>query len=117
MAIFSPDFVFPGDRIGFGWWLDSHALEHKQFVAIGFQSAPVVFVPDYDLLSWDWDNKVAQEDWHSVHEATHEALRQRTGVEGLDLSVVDFDDPEYFLLWMDNHAFEHAQIRQALGIN
>ena len=117
MVQFSPDIVQFGDTIGWGTWLDGHYREHQQFIDIGFASTPVVFIPDYDLLSFTWNDRRAVEDWLNVHQTVHEALRNSTGVQGIDLSVVDLENPAYFALWLDTHAQEHAQIRQVLGIN
>jgi hypothetical protein len=117
MAIFSPDFVDPTDDIGFGYWLNAHALEHDQFVRIGFANTPIFIFPQYDLFSWYGKDQTARRSWLEVHEEIHAQLRSATNVQGFNLADVEWDNPEYRLIWMDSHAFEHAQIRKVLGIN
>jgi len=116
MPQFAPDTVAFGDFTGWGVWLDGHYREHQQFIDIGRTSTPAVFIPDWDLLSWKWDDQRGIEDWLNVHQTIHEQLRTQTGVTGVDLSIVDFSNGDYFALWVDEHAAEHAALRQALGI-
>jgi hypothetical protein len=116
MAQFSPDTIAFGDAPGWGTWLMGHYREHRQFVDIGFLASPAFFIPDWDLLSWDWANQRAITDWLNVHEKVHELLRSRTNVQGVDLSIVDFNNRGYFSLWIDTHAQEHADHRKALGL-
>jgi hypothetical protein len=116
MALFSPDYFAPGDDIGHGIWLNKHALEHIQFVQLGLSQSPPVFINDYDMFAWDKKDKYAQKIWLEVHETVHAQLRATTGVSGLDLSEVDFDNRGDMLEWLDAHAQEHAQIRAKLGI-
>jgi hypothetical protein len=116
MAIFSPDFVDPNDEIGFGWWLNAHALEHEQFTRIGLLNTPTLIFPQFDLYSWFGGNPVARSGWLNAHENMHASLRASTNIFGYDLSEVDWDSFEYRLVWMDAHAFEHAQLRKAFGL-
>lgn len=117
MAVFSPDRVLYGDTIGFGNWLLGHYHEHQQFVTIGLATAvPRQAIPDYDFLGWNEASDVGRRMWLDTHQKVHEALRFMTGVQGFDLSAVDFDDDVAFGLWMEAHAEEHRLIRRALGL-
>ena len=116
MPQFSPDTIEFGDKIGWGYWIDGHYREHQQFITIGFASSPPQFIPDYNLLAWAWDDERTIVDWLNAHQSVHNLSRQLTGVQGVDLSIVDFRNPDYFELWIDTHATEHAQLRQALRI-
>ena len=112
---FFHDKVLPGDEAGFGTWLTEHSYEHTQFHNLALQQTNPIIVPDYDLLSFDFEPTV-RASWLQAHEQVHVALRQATGVQGIDLSVVDLEDPSAWFEWMDDHAQEHILIRQAFGI-
>lgn len=114
VVLFSPDYFAPGDDTGFGLWLNTHQLEHKQYVQISLLQG--VNISDYDLFAWDKKDKYVQKIWLEVHETVHAQLRAATGVSGLDLSEVDFDKHADMLEWLDAHAQEHQQFRQVLGI-
>jgi glycogen debranching enzyme len=95
--------------------LSEHYLEHAQFVQIFQSRTPPIFIPDYNYALWGDDKKVISA-WLEAHEAAHEALRDHTGVSGIDLSDVDLSQDDQFFDWMDSHAAEHADIRAALRI-
>ena len=115
MPIFVHDIVLPNDLAGFSIWLNEHYLEHKQFVTI-FQSQTVpVFISDYDLGVWGSDKKVISA-WLESHQAVHQALRDHTGVTGIDLADVDLSKTDQWFAWMDDHRAEHRDLRRALGI-
>lgn len=112
---FFHDTVLPHDPEGFGTWLIEHSYEHTQFHNIALLQLPPFVVPDYDLASWSWSPEVSAT-WLQVHEQVHVSLRQLTGVQGIDLSLVDLTDEGAWFEWMDDHAQEHALLRLAFGI-
>jgi hypothetical protein len=115
MAIFFHTTFYPDDPIGFGIWRMEHYLEHLQFVQLGLLQNPIVLVPDYSIVDWT-DNQRARQDWFDAHQDIHNRLRSWTGVQGVDLSVVDWDKPDEQLSWLDDHGVEHSLIRQALNL-
>jgi len=115
MPIFFHDIVMPKDPAGFSIWLQEHFLEHKQFVGIFQTFTPPVFIPDYNFALWG-DEKPIQVAWLESHQATHQQLRLRTGVSGIDLADVDLTQEDQWYTWMDSHADEHSLLRSALGI-
>ena len=116
MAIFFfHDTALFNDKAGFGVWLTEHSYEHTQMHNLALQQTVPRLVPDYDLFSWS-DDKEKKASWLQVHEIVHEALRNATGVAGVDLSVVDLSDEGSWFQWMDDHAQEHRLLRQAFGI-
>lgn len=116
MALFNHTVVLPDDPSGMGVWLLEHYYEHLQFVTLGLKQTPAVFIPDYAVQSWSDERPIVKQ-WLAAHQTIHDALRGWTGVQGIDLSTVDFDDQSAFFQWMDAHATEHTLIRQALGIS
>lgn len=114
---FVHDVVLPNDGAGLGTWLIEHSYEHTQFHNIGLlQQTKSFVVPDYDIASWSWAPEILAT-WLNAHQLMHVALREATGVEGIDLSQVDLTDEGAWFEWMDDHAQEHILLRQAFGIN
>jgi hypothetical protein len=109
------DILLPQDPAGFSIWLQEHYLEHVQFVRLFQSQTPHVFIPDYNFALWA-DDKQTMAAWLEAHQVTHLALRNFTGVSGIDLSDVDLTQEDQWYSWMDSHASEHADIRSALGI-
>ena len=114
MAQFSPDQCSFGDIAGYGAWDIAHGREHMQFVQ-ALDVAGNVGLPVPDLLTFllAGSARTAQV---NRHYSQHLMLRQKTGVNGVDLSQVNFDDPNDFYTWLGYHAQEHQQRRAALGI-
>lgn len=115
MAVaFAPDIVSSIWDNGFGLWLSAHYFEHQRFVNILVANNPLVKLTDYNLNVWKHDEESVK-DWIEAHAIIHEELRGLTGVGGVDLSQVDMDNNEQFMVWLDYHRQEHMQLRNALG--
>ena len=54
--------------------------------------------------------------WRNTHQLVHVSLRQVSGVTGVDLSLVDFTNDSDFLVWLEDHANEHAELRSFFGV-
>lgn len=115
MAIFFHNIVLPDDPVGFGVWLIEHYNEHLAFVQLGLKQTPTRFIPDYDIKAWA-DERPAIKSWLDVHMQIHNALRNWTGVQGIDLSTVDLDSDDSWFEWLDAHAQEHVLIEKTLGL-
>ena len=115
MGFFVPDVVLFGDPAGFGRWLTSHFLEHKQFITSALALTTPVTVPDYDLLAYSDEPRLTRF-WLDAHALVHNTLRSATGVTGIDLQEVDFTKADQFEIWLSDHALEHAQIRAVFKI-
>ena len=115
MPIFFHDQFLFGDDAAFGQYRQEHWLEHVQFVQIAQQQATPILIPDYDLTSWQNDQRF-ERFWLTTHESVHERLRQITGVGGVNLADVDLSNEGEFYTWIDAHRDEHAALRKAFGI-
>lgn len=113
-ATFFHNVVLPDDPNGFGVWLMEHYREHIQFVLIALNQTPPVYIPDYAIQSWS-DKPAERAAWMDSHQQIHNALRNMTGVSGIDLSVVDLENTVSWFLWFDAHAAEHVALETALG--
>jgi hypothetical protein len=115
MPQFSPDQVTFQDLPGYGAFDVGHAREHSQFVATLAQQTPAVQIFDFPLLAFLTAGDARRVMLESHMEA-HQALRAALGINGVDLTQVNLDDPNSFYEWLGTHASEHATIRQALSI-
>jgi hypothetical protein len=115
MAVFFHTELLFGDQAGWAQYLQEHWYEHVQFVQVGQANPTPVIIPDFDLTSWDNTTEFAR-NWLTTHEDVHDILRGITGVSGINLADVDLGKPDEFYLWLDAHANEHVQLRQAFGL-
>ena len=115
MPRFFHDIYLFGDPIGASIWRREHQDEHTQFVQTFLAQTPPLDVTDYDLDSWE-DNQRFVAYWLTAHESVHEELRSFTGVSGVNLADVNLFKIDEFYEWIDVHRAEHVLIRQALGI-
>ena len=53
--------------------------------------------------------------WLIVHQQAHVDFTTRLGIDGVDLTAVDFRDPEQMASWIRLHADEHQQAATKLG--
>ena len=53
--------------------------------------------------------------WLEVHQASHNAFTAALGIAGVDLTDVDFQDPEQLASWSRLHGEEHRQAADILG--
>jgi hypothetical protein len=115
MPQFAPDQCSFGDVAGYGAWDISHGREHIQFIQGLAALTPLVVLPDRDLLGLLTAGSARSSQVQS-HYTQHQLLRQALGVDGIDLSQVNLDDPNDFYSWLGYHAQEHVQLRAALGL-
>ena len=115
MINFQPDICLPKDPAGWSFWLMGHYREHVQMAELCGLLTPAVNIPQYSFADWKDDPQIVQQ-WLVDHEAVHEQLRFATNTTGVDLSLVDFSKDDEFLDWLDDHALEHTNFRQVLGI-
>ena len=53
--------------------------------------------------------------WLAVHQESHNAFTEALGIAGVDLTAVDFSDPEQASAWARLHGEEHRQAANILG--
>ncbi len=86
---------------------DQHALIAREVVAQRGVSLPA-YVLD-PIPSAD------PETWLAIHQASHNAFTAALGIAGVDLTDVDFNDPEQAASWHRLHGEEHRQAADILG--
>ena len=119
MPIFTPDIADVTDAGGFGVWLNSHGLEHLQFVNTILTIHPTANPnPVYfDIGVWGGSQGAAFQAWISAHAAMHHSLQSLLGIAtGWDATAADFTDQAHASDWMQSNSQEHSLFRQLLGI-
>lgn len=115
-VIFQPDQVLYGDAAGFGQWRLTHGYEHQAMANVAATLPTPFIVPAFNIFDWR-DEPELQTAWKVSHYELHQVLRQAAGgITGIDLSLVDFSDPEQWYEWHDDHAQEHVILRQQFNL-
>lgn len=105
-------FNTPGDERGLLIFGFNNADQHALIVDRIFKTQSVLlptFILD-PIPTGDTDT------WLSTHQASHNAFTEALGIAGVDLTAVDFNDPEQVSSWMRLHGEEHRQAAQMLGL-
>lgn len=90
----------------------SNADQHRQIVdAVAAQKS-------LKLASYLLDPIPASDPatWLAIHQQSHNDFTAALGIAGVDLTSVDFNDPEQLASWIRLHAEEHAQAANQLGL-
>ena len=112
---FMPNLFSYGDEAGFGQWLVGHYRQHLAYnQVLAAQTAPIV-IPVYPILTLT-AGKPGVRFWLDSHENWHEAIRPYANVLGIDLSSVDWQNPNEFYQWLDIHNQEHGELDLAFGV-
>lgn len=115
---FQLNLVLFGDRAGLGAYEVGHFLQHQQYLQILARQGNLR-VPDYNILHMASDeegfNKGEFAWWLSQHQAIHLALRQQTGVGGVDLSYLDPTSRDSWEIWQEAHRAEHRLFDARFG--
>lgn len=102
----------PADEASLLEWSANHQREHlliaytiqqkysgTQTIVLPIDPVPVQF----DMLTW------AQN-----HQTMHNEMDNVTGVQGFDLSSVNFQERDQLLIWINLHAWEHYRVWNVL---
>lgn len=105
----------PGDAEGFGMWRSQHSYEHVMFIELARGFTTPIVLREYDVASWD-DSPEYREIWLAGHYDMHLSLRDAVGIDGIDLTKVEWDDPQQVSAWLENHKLEHEILEQAFNL-
>lgn len=93
-------------------WSFAHAAHHHDINRVIFQLLGLQ-LPEYVL---DPFNHLDANTWAEQHYIMHQNQDAVLGIEGFDLSEVDFSNPEESAGWIFLNASEHYQAAAILGI-
>lgn len=94
-------------------WAFSNSAEHAKIIRAIRQQLNITTLQTFILDPIPAHDKNS---WLLRHQVVHNQMNAVTGVNGNDLSVVDFNNPEELQAWIDLHAQEHYQTNAILGI-
>ena len=104
-------FNIPQNEQGFLLFSFNNMDAHRRIVN-GIFARNGVLLPLYDL---DPIPPSDPQTWLQTHQAAHVAFTDALGIAGVDLTAVDFNDPEQAASWMRLHGEEHRQAANILG--
>lgn len=64
---------------------------------------------------WPWNPHAAQ-DWLLQHQSQHDDMNTLYGVNGSDLSTLNFDDKREVDAWLQLHFYEHQDVAARCGV-
>lgn len=113
---FQPTLFLFGDRAGLGAWEIGHYRQHLRYLT-HLESLPQpIVIQDYPIMHVG-NNEAQRKVWLRDHESIHAIVRGYANVTSIDLSVVDFENPEQVYEWLQAHALEHQLIDTAFGLS
>lgn len=108
-------FEVPQDRATFLIWNSAHVAHHRDINRVIYQDFKVA-LPEYMLDPFDPGDESALNNWLYLHQAMHDNQDQILAIVGFDLTDVDWKDRALLEFWTQNHANEHFQAANILGI-
>lgn len=97
---------------GFTEWTLSHVAHHQAIIDAAAQVKNVRLLL-YQIYPF---NNQDPEGWLLQHQSQHDDMNQLYGVNGSDLSTLDFSNKRDVDAWMLIHATEHRDVAQASGL-
>jgi hypothetical protein len=88
--------------------MDQHRIVTEAILAkhnVGIELYPLDPIPFFALP-----------DWLRLHQQSHNAINGVLGVDGVDLTSVDFQDEAEIGAWLRLHENEHVQWAERLGL-
>lgn len=93
-------------------WAFAHMAHHRDINRVIYQLVKVS-LPEYSLDPINVNDTGTWEDQHQIMHANHNAL---LGIQGQDLTGVNWKDPELLEGWIFLNRNEHYQAAAILGI-
>lgn len=92
-------------------WSFAHAAHHRDINA-AVQRRLGVLLPEYVLDPIP----VGDPGWADGHYDMHLQMNAALGLQGFDLTEIDWKDEEQFAAWVHANAIEHSQAGTILGV-
>ena len=102
----------PGTDAERAEWSFSHMAHHRD-IALAIYDLIAVALPEYILDPID-PNDTGQ--WEYQHQLMHDNQNQILGIEGQDLTGIDWKNPNILTAWIFLNSSEHYQAAQILRI-
>lgn len=105
-------FNIPNNEREFSVFSFNNANQHRQIVDAIFRSKGLT-LPVHILDPIPFSSLSS---WLELHQQMHNDFNAALGIAGVDLTDVDFTDPQQFASWSRLHGSEHMQAAQMLRL-
>jgi len=105
-------FNVPGNEAELAVWASAHLSHHRDINRRIFELTGIA-LSEYVLDPIDPFNSHV---WEAQHQIMHTNMDAILGIDGFDLSDVDFTDPDTLAGWITLNANEHYIASNVLGI-
>ena len=96
-------------------WSFVNASAHADIVRVIFQRVGVV-LDSFVLDPFNPKDPASFDPWVYQHYVMHQQMDAILGIQGYDLTSVDFTDDGNLAGWIQSHAVEHQQAGQILNL-
>ena len=105
-------FNVPGTNAELSTWASAHASHHRDIIRRIYELTGV------NLPQWVLDpiNPSDTGVWENQHQQMHQIMDAVLGIDGFDLTSVDFKNQEALSGWITMHSNEHFQAANILEI-
>ena len=112
MSAIASLFNVPANAQELSSWATAHATHHRDVNRVLYQLTGANLV-EYVLDPINPDDTGI---WAYQHQIMHQNMDAVLGIEGFDLTNVDFKNQDLLTGWIELHANEHYQAANTLGI-
>lgn len=105
-------FITPSTEEEFGLWSFSHAAHHRDICRRVFETRGTR-LDEYVLDPFD---PADVGNWAATHQVMHQQFCQALGLDGFDLSEVDWSDEARVTEWITANGNEHYRAGALLGL-
>lgn len=106
----------PQTRDQLAVWSFSNAAAHLDIIRVLQQKTPGAQFTAYVLDPMDPEDPASMEQWLTQHQVMHTEMDAALGIQGFDLSEVNWQDQGQLAGWIQSHASEHLQAGQILNL-
>ena len=96
-------------------WSFVNAAAHADIVRLIFQRTGQQ-LDSFVLDPFDPQDPDSMQGWLYQHQTMHQQMDAILGIQGYDLTDVDFSNQGILAGWITSHALEHTQAAQILGV-
>lgn len=97
-------------------WSFVHAAQHLE-ISNAIYARTLIVLPQFLLDPFDPKNRSSMETWAYQHQLMHNNQNQILGIEGFDLTDVNWQDQEERAAWISLNANEHVQASNILELD
>ncbi len=96
-------------------WSFVNAAAHRDIIRVVFERTGLQ-LDSFVLDPFNPNEPTSMEAWSYQHQVMHQQMDAILGIQGYDLTDVDFEHPAVMAGWIAAHAIEHVQAGQILNL-